>query len=48
MVLTYRAVRKDQDIYFQPYFLHDPVFEKFSDVHKVQNTSDLIDDKGNT
>ena len=32
MVLTYQAIKKDNQISFEPFFLEPPVYEKFSEI----------------
>ena len=34
MVLTYKAVKKDKQIFFEPFFLDNPVYEKFSEINR--------------
>ena len=48
MVLTYQAVKKDNQIFLEPFFLESPVFEKFSEIKRGSDKDTRLFNEGNT
>ena len=46
MVLTYRAVKKDNQMFFEPFFLESPVYEKFSEINRVAEKDTDLSNEG--